>query len=813
MQKGSILRYSTLFSQWISMRLRKKILGLAIIIFGLWGCWSFLGVSVASPVYAANDTVNTPSTTMEDDFRKIADYFLKVAYIILWPLIMLSGLALDNTMVYGEIFHMDAPLRQFWNLCKNFANFGLWFMILYEIIKSVLTFTGASKPMKTIQKAVIAGIFIQMSWFLVAALIDISTIATYAVGGMPMSILKTDTNIIQTKIMQPDVTMNLNSEKIMESKDFIISYQVKKSDGTTILLPQCDVKPHNKQSYIVGRKYGDEKFRNQKNLDPALDEGINACVYLGEVHFFYEFPDLVPLTGQAYKTALTSILNTDQRNVREACGYVIKLGNGSPTTTKCSQDAVTIQSTDKDLQKRFNEMKETKVATGAGKNRFQNSAATSIDQIIGKSKWFVGPLATIYTSMMDFANLTDTSNANGSERKGVGELIIRTAVAAGLLFPLLALTVVLIIRIGFLRCIIAASPLIILIKVFELWGKIGDIGKKIDITNILQAIFAPVITVFALSMGLIFMTALQSTYKTGGLQTGLSAMGITQTIGTEWDTYDTMNIFGIVLRYPKSMNTYAGATGDWFSWMIICFSGIGIMRFILFAAIKASGTIGEIWDKIKDFWVNAITTAPIPIPGLGNAGVWTLFNNFSPTKKWARDNASAAWDNKYAKIEEQNDIIKNAFKKDDNTETETKTKEITTLITKGDYTGARTKLAGDGEKKWDQMMSVIGTNKDIETFITEMKDKDEKAKLLTSWGIKDQRENKEKKEGATKTFEALITTAPKDKTALTDIIKKTEASDLAKADANYTKDIKTSDGKEYTIKAKNNVLEVTDKTK
>jgi hypothetical protein len=55
-----------------------------------------------------------------------------------------------------------------------------------------------------------------------------------------------------------------------------------------------------------------------------------------------------------------------------------------------------------------------------------------------------------------------------------------------------------------------------------------------------------------------------------------------------------MNIFGIVLRYPKSMNTYAGATGDWFSWMIICFSGIGIMRFILFAAIGASGTIGKI---------------------------------------------------------------------------------------------------------------------------------------------------------------------------------------------------------------------------
>lgn|GEM_PF-776661 len=261
-------------------------------------------------------------------------------------------------------------------------------MILRSIIQNIFTFGNASKfkPMDTIKKAVIAGIFIQMSWFLVAALIDISTVATYAVGGMPMSILNTKTKTINTKILQPDVTMNLNSEKVMESKDFIISYQVKQSDGTSLLIPQCDVQQYNKQSYIVGRKYGDEQFKNQTKLDPALDPGINACVYLGEVHFFYEFPDLVSLTGDAYKTALTSILNAEQRNVREACGYVIKLGNGSPTTTKCLQSEVTAQNADKDLQKRYNEMKETKVSTGAGKARFENSAATSIDQIIKKSK-------------------------------------------------------------------------------------------------------------------------------------------------------------------------------------------------------------------------------------------------------------------------------------------------------------------------------------------------------------------------------------------------------------------------------------------
>lgn len=839
-KKGSILRYSTLFSQCISMRLRKKILSLAIIVFGLGGFWSFLGVSVASPVYAQTktETTTTPVSSMEDNFRNLADIFLKVAYVILWPLIMLSGLALDNTMVYGEIFHMDAPLRQFWNLCKNFANFGLWFMILYEIIKSVLTLAWASKPMDTIKKAAIAGILIQMSWFIVAALIDVSTIATYAVWGMPMSIMTTDATMKNMKILQPDVSMNLNSEKKIESKDFIISYQVKTQEGTNILISPCEVKEHNKQSYIVGRVYGDEKFKNQGKLGldkdkKPIDPGINACVYLNEVKFFYEFPDLTTLTGQAYKTKLTETLDYDERNWREACGYIIKLWDSEKTTQTCAAQtfpSVALAQTKNQWDPNWKQPLRSTDRPAAGLSiwandwaiRFKGSAATSIGNLIDKSKWFVGPLATIYTSMMDFANLTDTSNANGSMGKGIGELIIRTGVAAGLLFPLLALTIVLMIRIWFLRCIIGASPLIILIKVFDLWGKTWDIGKHIDIKNILSAIFAPVITVFALSMGLIFMSALQSTYKTGWtenqsvLHDGLSAMGIEQTKGTDWDTYDTMNIFGLVLRYPKSMNTYAGATGDWFSWMIICFSGIWIMRFILFAAIQASWTIGEVWEKIKDFGENAISTAPILSTPRGNAGIKTVSDNFNPLSANgnARGNATTLRNNsKFVDARGQEERIGKVISWLDASEAKDTTKvvEMLKLNDERNYKEAGTMLAGGKEKKWDEMMSIIWTNADIESFIKNMTNKEKQKKLLSEWGITQQRETKEKRETATQNFEALVKDKPKDKGELEQIIKKSEAIDLAKVNGDYTKDVKTGDGKEYTITVKNNTFEIWNK--
>lgn len=802
-----------------TMRLRKKILSLAIMILGIWGLWSFFGVSVASPVYAATgDTVSTTTTTMEDDFRRLADYFLKIAYVILWPLIMLSGLALDNTMVYGELFHMDAPLRQFWNLCKNFANFGLWFMILRSIIQNIFTFGNPKdfKPMETIKKAVIAGILIQMSWFLVAALIDISTIATYAVGGMPMSILNTETKTINTKILQPDVTINLNSEKLIEPKDFIISYQVKKTDGTSWMIPQCDVQQHQKQQYIIGRKYGDDKFRNQGELwldekQKPIDPGINACVYLWDVYFFYEFPDLVPLTGDAYKTKLTEILNYNERNGREACGYVIKLGENNRSKETCkdqsflSVDLQRIAEEDagltwKDPLRYSNRPADTvTISTGAGKARFENSAATSIDQIIKKSKWFVGPLATIYTSMLDFANLTDSSNANGSMGKGIGELIIRTGVAAGLIFPLLALTIVLVIRIGFLRCIIAASPLIILAYIFK-WNVLKD---QIDPINILRAIFAPVITVFALSMGLIFMTALQSTYKTGGLESGLSSMGVSQKIWAAWDIYDTMNIFGVVLRYPKTMNTYAGATGDWFSWMLICFSGIGIMRFILFAAIKASGTIGEIGEKIKAFWENAISTAPIiSLPGGGKAGIWTLFNNFSPTSDTARNNASAAWDNsEYVNIKGQNQTIKNALKKDEEERDLGKIKEY---IGDRDYTAVTKVLTKDENASADTIVAAINGNQGFDTYLKSL-DPAMKDQVLDGLKIKKEYYLNE----ATTEFDSSIGTVV-DKAALEAKIKSAKWDKIAQLKKDYKKDITTEDGTTHTIGVDNGKLKITE---
>ncbi len=109
---------------------------------------------------------------------------LKFLYTILRPLLFLAGLAVDNSLVYGEIFHFDAILIQIWNIMRDFANFSLFFIALYFIFKEMRKQNTAGIQ-KVIKQMLIAGILIQASWFLMSAIIDLSTIAIVAIGGLP----------------------------------------------------------------------------------------------------------------------------------------------------------------------------------------------------------------------------------------------------------------------------------------------------------------------------------------------------------------------------------------------------------------------------------------------------------------------------------------------------------------------------------------------------------------------------------------------------------------------------------------------------
>ena len=60
----------------------------------------------------------------------ILDIVSKAAYIIVWPLVTIAGIAMDNQMVYGSFMYLDAPLRKLWNLIKNLGNFALKILLI-----------------------------------------------------------------------------------------------------------------------------------------------------------------------------------------------------------------------------------------------------------------------------------------------------------------------------------------------------------------------------------------------------------------------------------------------------------------------------------------------------------------------------------------------------------------------------------------------------------------------------------------------------------------------------------------------------------
>lgn len=128
-----------LFLLPIKKNLKKK----SIRLFFLFLCGLFLlpigGISETYAQTSADQTAVSdvlPKTT--DELRKqnlisrnsILQVISSVVYVILWPLIALAGLAMDNQLIYGSFMHLDNVLWKVWQLVRTFANYALGVMFL-----------------------------------------------------------------------------------------------------------------------------------------------------------------------------------------------------------------------------------------------------------------------------------------------------------------------------------------------------------------------------------------------------------------------------------------------------------------------------------------------------------------------------------------------------------------------------------------------------------------------------------------------------------------------------------------------------------
>jgi hypothetical protein len=77
--------------------------------------------------------------TFANEWMTILQSILKIIYILMRPMLVIAGNALDNTFVYGEFINLDAPLFQLWLIMRTFVNYALGAYVLYVILKYYFT--------------------------------------------------------------------------------------------------------------------------------------------------------------------------------------------------------------------------------------------------------------------------------------------------------------------------------------------------------------------------------------------------------------------------------------------------------------------------------------------------------------------------------------------------------------------------------------------------------------------------------------------------------------------------------------------------
>lgn len=135
--------------------------------------------------------------TVADSLQKINVFFWNAWRFCSWIWILLWNYAwvlMTNTMVYWEFMWLDVFLWKIRQVCRSMANYALGFMFIYSIFKYLLSQKWDS-PIKNLKNLLISSVLIQASWFLVMALVDLSTIALATVSAFPSQVMSVSTEI------------------------------------------------------------------------------------------------------------------------------------------------------------------------------------------------------------------------------------------------------------------------------------------------------------------------------------------------------------------------------------------------------------------------------------------------------------------------------------------------------------------------------------------------------------------------------------------------------------------------------------------
>lgn len=587
------------------------------------------------------------------DISQLIRTISHVVYVFIWPCLAIAGSALDNSLVYGSFLHLDAALWNIWNIMKNYANFALWFIFIFTIVKNLFawSFGGNSDPIKwakdTVVKTFIAWVLVQMSRFIVAALIDLSTILIYAVWGMPLSMLWT-----YNKEMARIPIMKLNVE--IENNDSFRYYSYWWHNFSPCFLANknidgdVDSDDNASLKWLTGEYIAWRKYLYMSSWT-TFESGY--CVLNGYLYSYVEPTTWFFCEGQTwcYTNYWGTISQLNDSYFTQLKNYLNWI------------DTWTIES-ERDSCFLINAYNvEYKGETGQQCERIcadywevsyswdiYSAQGFTLQNLMENSKWRVWPFITMYSSILNYQDLV-LPPGNDSVVWNLFGLLINTFFAFVLFVPIAILMILLVIRIGYLWVVIAVSPILILANFGPLWDKLKgkSLFKKFSPKEIITVIFSPVIVVFAVSLCIIFLSAVYKSEPNREDASNnlywantLSAFGIEKVRSSEvWDSGGWWNSQGCIMPVwtgssagkNVSSETYSilwlvdininvqnyNHWKDIFVWVLMELLATWIVWFFMKFAIWMMGeTLWEKWKKLMGSAEKLMWNVPIiPLPG------------------------------------------------------------------------------------------------------------------------------------------------------------------------------------------------------
>lgn len=141
------------------------------------------------PVFAADQVSPETTSTLE----KIKNILMWIGDLVsrLWVILgNVAGKLMTNAMVYGEFMNLDTYLWKIRHIARNFVNYAIWLFFLYSILRYMIIPSAKEKsPTSLIKELLVTSILVQASWFLVMAVVDISTIWLATISSFPSQLI------------------------------------------------------------------------------------------------------------------------------------------------------------------------------------------------------------------------------------------------------------------------------------------------------------------------------------------------------------------------------------------------------------------------------------------------------------------------------------------------------------------------------------------------------------------------------------------------------------------------------------------------